>query len=407
MVEQALSDVRVIEVCHYIAGPYCCKMFADYGADVIKIEKPGSGDGTRRLRPFARDDPHPEKSGVFLNLNTNKRGMTLNLKNETGNKIFKELVKTADVVIESFRPGAMDKLGLGYSVLEKINPKLVMTSISNFGQDGPYRDFAMSELTINAVSGFMASCGLPQREPLKRGENAESYQAGLTAFVATMGALFVSRFQGEGQYVDVSIMETMLGSVDNGARDKVSYVYSGELLERHDPRVSSHSIMPECILPCKDGFVQWRASPPWWPRYLDMLAGGDEKKREELELRFPDLYDLSKLDESWAICLQWSMERTKQELMEEAQKYRVPCMKVSTPEDLVEDKHFKAVNFFIELEHPVAGKFFYPGVPVKLKGCPAQVTRPAPLLGQHNEEVLGELGYSKDDQLKLSEAGVI
>ena len=141
---------------------------------------------------------------------------------------------------------------------------------------------------------------------------------------------------------------------------------------------------------------------------MDMLAGGDEKKREELELRFPDLYDLSKLDESWAICLQWSMERTKQELMEEAQKYRVPCMKVSTPEDLVEDKHFKAVNFFIELEHPVAGKFFYPGVPVKLKGCPAQVTRPAPLLGQHNELVMRDiLGMTDDEITEVLAAGAI
>jgi len=407
MTYQALEDIRVIEVCHYIAGPYCGKMFADYGANVIKIERPGTGDGARRLRPFAGDDPHPEKSGVFLNLNTNKRGITLNLKHEKGKKIFKELVKTADIVIENFQPGVMDKLELGYEVLEKINPGLVMTSISNFGQDGPYRDYAMSELTINAVSGFMASCGLPEREPLKRGENAESYQAGLTAFVASMGALFVSRFQGEGQHVDVSIMEAMLGSVDNGARDKLSYLYSGELLERHDPRVSAGYIMPECITPCKDGYVQWRANSAWWPRYLNMLAGGDEEKRAELEKRFPDLYDISKLDESLAVCLEWSMERTKQELMEEAQKYRVPCMKVSTPQDLVEDKHFKAVNFFNEIEHPVAGRFLYPGVPVKLKGCPTQMNRPAPLLGQHNEEVFGELGYNQGELAKLKEAGVI
>ena len=407
MTYQALEDIRVIEACHYIAGPYCGKMFADYGANVIKIERPGTGDGARRLRPFAGDDPHPEKSGVFLNLNTNKRGITLNLKHKTGKKIFKDMVKTADVVIESFQPGVMDKLDLGYTVLEKINPRLVMTSISNFGQDGPYRDFAMSELTINAMSGFMASCGLPEREPLKRGENAESYQAGLAAFVATMGALFVSRFQGEGQHVDVSIMETMLGSVDNGARDKLSYLYSGELLVRHDPRVSSHSLMPECITPCKDGYVQWRANPVWWPRYLNMLAGGDDEKRAELEERFPDLYDLSKLDESWAVCLEWSIEKTKQELMEEAQKYRVPCMKVSTPQDLVEDKHFKAVNFFRELEHPVAGRFLYPGIPAKLKDCPTPMNRPSPLLGQHNEEVFGELGYTRDDLAKLKEAGVI
>ena len=405
--DQALSNVKVIEACHYLAGPYCCKLFAIYGADVIKIEEPGVGDGARRLRPFAGDDPHPEKSGVFLYLNTNKRGITLNLKTDRGKEIFKELVKTADVVVESFRPGVMDKLGLGYERLQKINPRLVMTSISNFGQYGPYRDYALSELTLNAVSGFMASCGIPTREPLKRGENAEQYQAGLTAFVATLGALFVSRFQGVGQCVDVSLMETMLGSNDNGGRDKASYVYSGGLLDRVDPRTSAHSIMPDCILPCRDGYVQFRAQPQWWPRYLDMLAGGDKERREELEKQFPNLYDITKMDESLAVCLAWIAERTKQEAMEEAQRYRVPCMKVSTPEDLVEDKHFQAVGYWVELEHPAAGKFLYPGPPSKLKACPAQITRPAPLLGQHTEEVLGEVGYSKDDLVKLRTAGVI
>ena len=407
MDEQALSDVKVIELCNYIAGPYCCKMFADYGADVIKVEKPVMGDGARWLSPFAMDDNHPEKSGVFLNLNTSKRGITLNLKNERGKEIFRDLVKTADVLVESYRPGVMDRLGLGFGELEKINPRLVMTSISNFGQDGPYRDYAMSELTINAVSGFMSSCGLPEREPLKRGENAEQYQAGLTAFVATLGALFVSRFQGQGQYVDVSIMETMLGSVDNGARDKLAYVYSGDILKRHDPRETAMFLMPDCILPCRDGYVQWRATATWWPRYLDMLSGGNRKKRRELEERFPDLYDMSKLEESWAVCIEWSMERTKQELMEEAQRYQVPCMKVSTPGDLVEDRHFKAIDYFIDLEHPVAGRFDYPGVPIKLKGCPARVTMPAPLLGQHNDEVLEELGYGKIDVSALKQDGII
>jgi crotonobetainyl-CoA:carnitine CoA-transferase CaiB-like acyl-CoA transferase len=407
MAYQVLDDVKVIEVCHYIAGPYCCKMFADYGADVIKIEEPGEGDGARRLKPFAGEHLHPEKSGLFLNLNTNKRGISLNLKTEEGKKIFKKLVETADVVVESFSPGVMDRLGLGYSVLEKINPKLVMTSISNFGQYGPYRDFAMSELTLNAVSGFMASCGLPDREPTKRGENCEQYQSGLTAFVATMGALFTSRFQGEGQYIDFSLMEAMLGSVDNGARDKLSYVYSGMLAVRHDPRISATTIMPENITPCKDGFVQWRADLTWWPRYLDMLAGGDRQKRKELDEQFPDLYDLNKLYESWAVCIAWSIDKTKKELMTEAQKYKVPCMMVSTPQDLVEDEHFRAVNYWLNIKHPVAGRFRYPGLPTRFPQLIARGNKPAPLLGQHTEEVLHELGYQKNDLIAFREAGVI
>jgi crotonobetainyl-CoA:carnitine CoA-transferase CaiB-like acyl-CoA transferase len=407
MAYQILDDVKVIEVCHYIAGPYCCKMFADYGADVIKIERPGKGDGARYLKPFVNDIPHPEKSGLFLNLNTNKRSITLDLQSEQGKEIFKKLVQSADAVIESFKPGVIDRLGLGYPVLEKINPKLVMTSISNFGQYGPYRDYAMSELTLNAVSGFMASCGLPDREPTKRGENCEQYQSGLTAFVATMGALFTSRFQGEGQYVDCSLMEAMLGSVDNGARDKLSYLYSGMLLIRHDPRNSAPTIMPQNILPCRDGFVQWRSDASWWPRYLDMLAGGDVQKRRELDEQFPDLWDLNKLDESWAVCLAWSMDKTKLELMAEAQKYQVPCMMVSTPEDLVENEHFQAINYWLDIEHPVAGKFLYPGLPTHFPQLATKANKPAPLLGQHTEEVLNELGYVNDDIMMLKETGVI
>lgn len=404
---QVLDDVRVIEVCHYITGPYCCKMFADYGADVIKIEKPGEGDGARHLKPFAGDEPHFEKSGLFLNLNTNKRSITLNLKTEEGKKIFKELVNTSDVVVENFRPGAMSHLGLGYEVLEKVNPKLTMTSISNFGQYGPYRDFALSELTLNAVSGFMASCGLPDREPTKRGENAEQYQSGLTAFVATMGALFTSRFQGEGQHVDFSLMDAMLGSVDNGARDKLAYIYSGMLAARYDPRVSSTTIMPENIMPCKDGFVQWRGDANWWPRYLDMLAGGDKQKRKELDEQFPDVYDLNKLYDSWAACIVWSMDKTKKEVMTEAQKYKVPCMMVSTTQDLLEDEHFRAVNYWLDIKHPVAGRFLYPGLPTKFPQLDGQTNKPAPLLGQHTQEVLNELGYQEDDIEAFRKLGII
>ena len=165
--------------------------------------------------------------------------------------------------------------------------------------------------------------------------------------------------------------------------------------------------MPENITPCKDGFVQWRADLTWWPRYLDMLAGGDKQKRKELDEQFPDLYDLNKLDESWAVCIAWSIDKTKKELMTEAQKYKVPCMMVSTPQDLVEDEHFRAVNYWLNIEHPVAGRFLYPGLPTRFPQLTAQVNKPAPLLGQHTEEVLRELGYQKHDLIAFREAGII
>ena len=165
MADLALADVRVLDFTWYIAGPYCTKLLADYGADVIKVERPGLGDPSRRMGPFPQDVPNPEKSGLFLHLNTNKRGITLNLKTALGRRIAEQLARRADVVVESFSPGVMASLGLGYAALEKLNHAVVMTSVSNFGQTGPYRDFQMSELVLSAMGTSMKTCGQPDREP--------------------------------------------------------------------------------------------------------------------------------------------------------------------------------------------------------------------------------------------------
>jgi len=162
--EQALSDVRVLDLTHYVAGPYCTKLLADYGAEVVKIEKPGEGDGARRMGPFLGDGPHPEKSGLFLHLNTSKKGITLNLKTRTGIEIFKKLVKDVDILVENFEPRVMTSLGMDYETLADINPRLVMTSISNFGQTGPYRDYKATELVISAMGPHMFFEGEHNRE---------------------------------------------------------------------------------------------------------------------------------------------------------------------------------------------------------------------------------------------------
>ena len=160
MKQKALDGVKVLDLTHHIAGPYCTKLMADYGAEVIKIERPGLGDGARQMGPFYKNDPHPEKSGFFLYLNTNKKGITLNLKSTTGINIFKDLVREADIVVENFRPGVMARLGIGYDSLSEINPELVMTSISNFGQSGPYRDFNSTEIVADAMGGWMHVVGM-------------------------------------------------------------------------------------------------------------------------------------------------------------------------------------------------------------------------------------------------------
>ena len=183
MQEQALADVRVLDFTHYVAGPYCVKLLADHGADVIKVERPMVGDGSRRMGPFPKDEPHLEKSGLFLHLNTNKRSLALDLKAREARDIVLRLVRDVDIVVESFRPGTMARLGLDYAALKSVNPDLVLTSISNFGQTGPYRDYMLSDIMAYGMGGEMYSTGLEGREPLKLGENVVLYQAGAVASI--------------------------------------------------------------------------------------------------------------------------------------------------------------------------------------------------------------------------------
>lgn len=222
IIGQALSDLRVLDLTWYIAGPYCTKLLADYGAQVIKVERPGRGDPARRMGPFPNDEPHPEKSGLFLYLNTNKKSVTINLKSTTGIELLRELVREADVLVENFAPRVMPSLGLSYHMLSNINPALVMVSISNFGQIGPYRDYRASELILYGIGGAMNATGTLDGGPLKLGGNVVQYQAGVVAAVATMGAVLASRFRGVGQHVDISIIETQLGSIDRRSTNLLS-----------------------------------------------------------------------------------------------------------------------------------------------------------------------------------------
>ena len=232
LTQYALSDIRILDFTQNIAGPYCTKLLADYGAEVIKVERPGVGDGARRIGPFPKDTPHPEKSGTFLHLNTNKRSITLDLTTDEGRQTALDLAARADAVVESFRPGTMDSFALGYDALSEVNPKLVMTSISNFGQTGPYRDWRGSEIIFYGMGGELYSTGVSEKEPLKLGGTVGLYQAGTVAAYSTLGAIFAARDQANGQRVDVSIMETQAGSIDRRMSMLLAYQYNGEITKR-------------------------------------------------------------------------------------------------------------------------------------------------------------------------------
>ncbi len=402
--EQVLSDVKVLDLTWYIAGPYCTKLLADYGADVIKIERPGTGDPARKMGPFLNDEPHPEKSGLFLHLNTNKRGITLNLKTETGKKIFKDLVKKADILVESFSPRVMPSLGLSYETLEKINPKLVMTSISNFGQQGPYRDFKASELIFQGFGSYMYLVGTADREPSKKAGNVIQYQIGSTAAVATMVAFYGAQQRSFGDHVDVNGIREEITSIDGKRTMMTAYQYTGHVYGR------AKSSSPGIRL-CKDGYVfivgfGSVTGGLFFPALARMLELSPEQKEE---LNKPEVMNdpvkQGEFDEE--IMTPWLLEHTMSEIVEKAQAAGVMATPYNTPGGLLKDPHFRERNYWKEIEHPEAGKLTYPGAPIKMGIGGWQIRRPAPLLGQHNREVYGDLGYDKEDLIQLRQTGII
>ena len=287
--------------------------------------------------------------------------------------------------------------------MREINPTLVMTSISNFGQTGPYRDYKASEIILYGMGGAMISTGLPEL-PLKMAGSVIQYQAGTLASVPTMGALFVSKFQGVGQHIDISIMEGQAGSPDRRASNILSYAYSGATAFFRSNRLG-FLILPHGRYPCEDGFVEYAgAEPVFWPRWIKML----EMPELADDPRFKDLTDLSRKDEFEALFLPWIVQQTKKEATEKAQKVGVPGAGLHTPQDVVNDRHLKEREFFFELDHPEAGTIKYPGAPFKMEKTPWAIRRPAPLLGQHNEDVYGRLlGYTREDMVRLRNTGVI
>ena len=403
MPKQALTGMKVLDLTHHIAGPYCTKLLADYGADVIKVERPGEGDSARRAGPFPDDIPDPEKSGLFLYLNTNKQGIALNLKTKTGVDILKQLVKEADILVENFSPRVMPGLGLDYQTLKEVKPQLVMTSISNFGQTGPYRDWKATEITLTALSGQMYKKGDPDREPLKLALSVYQYFAGEIACLVIIAAAMRSAVTGKGEYIDLSILETLVGDIDNSV---IYHDYSGEKGRRTTAK--NYPTAPYGGFPAKDGYVCIQGAgraDVWTPRLFTMI--GKPELRDDP--RFSTLQSRAEHnDEFNALLYAWLADHTKQEVFDEAAKVRYPVAPIYNTEELVNNPHYRERGSFVEIEHPRAGKLTYPGALFKMSEAGYDVKRPAPLLGEHNREVYCDLlGYSERDLVTLKRHGVI
>ena len=400
----ALDGVKVLDLTHHVAGPFCTRYLADFGADVVKVERPRTGDPARAYGPFAGDDPHPDKSGVFLYLNMNKRGVTLDLKSVAGKEIALRLVQWADVLVESFRPRVMPSLGLSYDALRGLNPRLVMTSISSFGQDGPYRDFEATELVAFAMGGTMIGTGISDREPVKYAGTVALRQAGLAAALATVTTLYGAEDSGQGAHVDLAVMETQSGSQDRTVTRLLAHQHTGDLFPRETIGVMAAS----GTWPCKDGYINLRGEGNRFPLALRMIGRLDLLE----DPRFSHVDQWSKAENAQIFnheyMLPWLMERTKKEVWEAAQAERILSGPTNTAEDVLNDQHFRSRGVWAQVEHPVAGNLTYPGRPFVMEATPWQVRRPAPTLGQHNDEVYGGLlGYTRPQLTRLAAAGVI
>jgi crotonobetainyl-CoA:carnitine CoA-transferase CaiB-like acyl-CoA transferase len=405
MPDMALSDITILDFTHHISGPYCTKLLADYGAEVIKIERPGSGDPARTIGPFPKDVPHLEKSGTFLHLNTNKRSVTLDLNSESGREIVLKLAQRADIVVESFRPGIMAGFGLDYSALASVNPALVVTSISNFGQTGPYRDWRASELIFYGMGGELYSTGLASREPVKMGATVGLYQAGAIAAYASLSASFTARETGAGEHIDISIMETQAGSIDRRMSMLLAYQYNAEISGRAVDGNDGFGGYPNGVYPCADGYFQITGGTRYFSRIVEML--GNPEELQDARWYTPEAQSDSELaGEFDAIFYPWILERTKSEVWSEAQKAKVLSGPLNTMEDIANDKVFQSRDVFTKIEHPVAGELTYPGRPFIMEHTPWSIRRPAPRLGEHTGEVQSELGYSPTEISSFREEGI-
>ena len=394
-----LSGLKVLDLSHYVSGPYCTRLLAGLGAQVVKVERPQVGDGARRVGPFPGDIPHRETSALFLYLNSSKLGITLDLKSRTGGKILRELLREADVLVENFQPRVMPSLGLDYETLKEINPGLIMTSISNFGQWGPYKDYSAQELNLYAIGGLMHITGEPDREPLQVGARLAQYGAGQSAFVGTLTALWHREMSEEGQQVDVSIAEYCATILENALS---TYSYTGNSVRRSGNRGYGRAAWG--IYPCKDGYVGVIAGPDYrWPAVAELM---EEPALSDPRFETRRGRELC-ADEIEALMQPWLDAHEKLEIFEKGQQLGLAFAYVATPEDIFHWPHLREREYFVAIDHPKAGTLEYPGPPYRPEGFSWQF-RPAPTLGQHNQEVYcGRLGYSRRDLAKLAAAGVI
>jgi len=395
-VKGSLDGIRILDVSRVLAGPFCSMILGDLGAEVIKIEHYASGDETRGWGPpFVNGE-----SAYYLCANRNKQSMTLNLKSEEGKEIFVKLASTSDVVIQNFKSGTLEKMGLGYSQLKDNNPGLILASITGFGSTGPYKDLPGYDYIIQAMSGLMSITGEPDGGPVKVGVAIADVLTGLYTCIGILGALQHRNQSGEGQEIDISLMDCQISSLINVASN---YLCSGVIPKRMGNR--HPNISPYQVFKTMEG-------------ELVIAVGNDEQfKRFTAVLGWPELADMEDFihneqrlqnnDKLVAICEELLSKKPKIEWKEQLDAAGVPNGPINTIAEMFEDPQIKAREMVVEMEHPLIENLKLTGSPLKLSKTPVTMRHHPPLLGEHTELLLERIGYNTEEITRMKENKII
>jgi len=392
----ALEGIRVLDLSRVLAAPFCTMILGDLGADVIKVERPGLGDDTRSWDPPSVGG----ESAYFLCINRNKRSITVNLKSDGGKEIVRRLASGCDAVVENFRAGVLDSLGLGYDELRRLNPRLVLCSLTGYGQTGPFSSRPGYDLLAQAEGGLMSITGPKEGEPHKVGASLADIITGLFAAIGILGALRERDVSGEGQHVDVCLLDSVLAALSNVASNAL---ISGQTPRRYG---NEHpNIVPYQSVPTSDGYMMMAVgNDQQWARFCRIIA----KEEWILDSRFAtNPQRVRNRDVLRPLLNEVTATRPTEEWLPLLRSAGIPCGPVNTVDQSLSLLHSKAREMVITMVHPTAGEIPLVGSPLKLGRTPVSFRHHPPLLGEHTDEILGEVGYSHEEIGELRAGGCI